>query len=144
MIYLAADHRGFLRKEEIKKFLEEIAQPFIDVGNHLLDETDDEVDFVKKAASKITADDFGIFFCGSGVMVDIAANRFPAVRSCLGINAKQVAAARNDDNVNVLCIASDFVSAEESKTMTEIFLNTPASSEERFKRRLEKLSVICN
>lgn len=143
MIYLAADHRGFLRKEEIKKFLEEIAQPYIDVGNLTLDETDDEVDYVAAAAAKITPNDLGIFFCGSGAMVDIAANRFPHLRSCLGLNSKQVAAARNDDNVNVLCIASDFISLEETKTMVEIFLNTHFSGEERFLGRLEKLSEIC-
>lgn len=139
MIYLASDHRGMVRKEEIKKFLDEIKEEYQDCGNLILDPEDDEVDFVNKACEKITDSDRGIFFCGSGVMIDIAANRYPQVRACLAFEKKQVEMARNDDNVNVLCIAANFFDLEETKTFIKAFLKTEFSKEEKFERRINKL-----
>src|SRR3989344_9428710 len=68
MIYLASDHRGMIRKEEIKKLLDEMNEEYQDCGNLILDPEDDEVDLVNKACEKIGEGDKGIFFCGSGVM----------------------------------------------------------------------------
>lgn len=141
MVFLASDHRGFIRKEEIKKYLAELGHEVVDLGNKELDPDDDEVDFVKMAVREIGESDRGIFFCGSGVMVDMAANRNHQIRSCLGFDEKQVAEARNDDDVNVLAIAADFMDLEKTKKLVEIFLNTSFSGEERYKRRLEKLNV---
>lgn len=139
MVYLAADHRGFVRKEEIKEWLKSQNLEFIDVGNHKLDPNDDEVDFVKGAGEKMMETDRGVFFCGSGVMVDVAANKFPQIRSCLGFDEIQVRAARSDDDVNVLALAADFLDLEKTKKLVQVFLDTPFSGEERFRRRIEKL-----
>lgn len=139
MIYLASDHRGFLRKEEIKNWLKEEGHEVVDLGATELNPEDDEVDFVILAAEKIGEQDRGLFFCGSGVMVDVAANKFPHLRSCLAFDTSQVKEARNDDDVNVLAIAADFLDLESTKQLVEIFLATPFSNEERFTRRLAKL-----
>lgn len=146
MIYLASDHRGMIRKEEIKKFLDELKEAYQDCGNLILDPEDDEVDFVNKGCERMEADIAdhkenarGIFFCGSGVMVDIAANRYPNVRSCLGFHKKQVEMARNDDDCNVLCIAANFFDLEETKVFVKSFLKTGFSGEEKYKRRIGKL-----
>lgn len=139
MIYLASDHRGLVRKEEVKKILDTLKQPYLDAGNLIFDPQDDEIDFVAKAAERIVDNDRGIFFCGSGVMADIAANRYPHLRSCLAWNKKQVEAARNDDDVNVLCLGADTIDLEETKTLVQAFLKTPFSGEDRFLRRLRKL-----
>lgn len=138
MIYLSSDHRGFLRKEEIKEWLKFDGQEFEDVGNSKLDPEDDEVDFVKKAVEQMKDGDKGIFFCGSGVMVDMVANR-EGLRSCLGFDATQVKMARSDDNVNVLSVGTDFIDLEKTKKMVAVFLETPFSGEERYKRRLAKI-----
>lgn len=133
-----------VRKEEVKKFLDELGQDFYDYGNLMLDPQDDAVDFVNRACAKMmedTENPRGIFFCGSGVMVDIAANRFPQVRSCLAFDKKQVESARNDDDVNALCIAANYFSLEETKVFIKAFLNTEFSGEERFVRRIGKLKT---
>lgn len=140
MIYLASDHRGMLRKEEVKKVLDEMKEDHLDCGNLMLDPEDDEVDFVNKACVKIEPGDKGIFFCGSGVMVDIAANKFPHIRSCLAFEKKQVELARNDDDVNVLSIAANFFDLEETKVFVRAFLKTEFSNEAKYNRRIEKLN----
>ncbi len=146
MVYLAADHRGLIRKEEMKKLLDEMGERYVDVGNQIYDPGDDEVDFVNKGCQRIerdmadhNEDAKGLFFCGSGVMVDVAANRFPGIRSCLAINKAQVEMARHDDDVNVLCVAAEFFASEETKQLVRKFLKTEFSGEERFVRRIEKL-----
>lgn len=146
MIYLATDHRGMIRKEEVKKFLDELKEEYFDAGNVVYDPADDEVSFVNNASQRMEDDIasgkkniWGIFFCGSGVMVDIGANRYPNVRACLAFSEKEIKMARNDDDVNVLCIGTDFFDLEETKKFVQIFLKTPFSGEERFLRRIEKL-----
>lgn len=140
MIYLASDHRGFIRKEEIKKYLLEINEETIDVGDLTYNADDDEVDFVAAAVSKMNEGDKGFFFCGSGVMVDMAANRYPKIRSCLGFDENQVREARNDDDANVLGVAADFMNLEKTKSLVMTFLKTPFSGEERYIRRIKKIS----
>ena len=141
MIYLACDHRGFYRKEEIKRFLVENQLEFVDVGAREFDPNDDEVDFVNEACSKLRTGDKLIAICGSGVMVDIAANKNKGVRACLAFGEDQVRMARNDDDVNALCLAADFFNFEETVNFVKIFLNTNFSNEERFVRRIKKLWI---
>ena len=77
--------------------------------------------------------------CGSGVGVDIVANKISGIRCGLGINPEQVKSAREDDDINVLALAADHTTEKQAKEMIKIFLETPFSGEERHKRRLEKI-----
>jgi ribose 5-phosphate isomerase B len=147
VIYLGADHRGFELKEMIKRFLRDEGYEVADMGNTQKVEGDDYVDFARAVAEKVSRDPVkarGILFCGSGAGMDIAANKFRRVRSVLGFSADQVFDARHDDDVNVLSLAVDFVSENDAKNMVRVFLGTPFGGEERFRRRLEKISDIEN
>ncbi len=145
MIYLASDHRGMVRKEEVKKILDEMGERHVDVGNMAFDPNDDAIDFVKAACEKIGAasaqgsgEPKGIFFCGSGVMVDIVANRFANIRSCLAVNFDQVKAARSEDDVNVLCLGADNFGLVDTEKLVKTFLETEFSGEKKYQERIEK------
>lgn len=144
MIYLVSDHRGMVRKEEIKKILDEMGQGHTDSGNFAFDPNDDAIDFVREACGKIAAsaegsgEPRGIFFCGSGVMVDIVANRFFEIRSCLAVSVDQVKAARREDDVNVLCLGSDNFGLVDTEKLVRAFLETGFSGGENYKKRIEK------
>jgi len=146
VIYLGADHGGFNLKEQIKGSLKEKGYAEIfDLGNTKKEEEDDYPDFAKEVGRKVSENPEGtrgIVICRSGAGVDIVANKFPAVRSVLGISANQVFDSRHDDNVNVLSIAADFVDPSEAQAMVQAFLSTPFGREERFTRRLGKISEI--
>ena len=131
-----------VRKEEVKKFLDELGEKYEDCGNLIFDPEDDAIEFARAACGKIgTTDEArGIFFCGSGVMVDVVANRFPQIRSCLAVNPDQVKEARKEDNVNVLCIGGDNFGAEDAKKLVGIFLETKFLGEERYKARIDRVS----
>ena len=143
MIYLAADHRGFPLKEKVKQWLTQWGYEHEDMGAFELDLTDDYPVYAKKVAeSMVEIDDRGILVCGSGVGVDEVANKFDGIRSGLAINKEQIYAARNDDNINVLALASDFIAEEEAKEIIKTFLDTEFADEERFNRRLKEVGEI--
>jgi len=145
MIYIGADHRGFKLKESIKKFLSDNDYIFEDVGAFQLDPADDYPGFAKKVAERIIdRKDRGIIICGSGVGVDDVANKFSGVRSGLAINEDQIKAARNDDDINVLSLASDYISEDQAIKIVGIFLETEFSGEERHSRRIKEINKIEN
>ncbi len=145
LIYLGADHRGFQLKESLKKYLKESGYEVVDVGNANYDQADDYPDFAALVGRKISLDpdnSKGILICGSGVGVDVAANKFKNVYSALAINSNQAMASRNDDNANVLSLAADYLNEEEAKKIVSVWLQTPFSGEERHNRRLEKIKKL--
>lgn len=143
-IYLGADHRGYLLKEKIARFLFEKGYSFEDMGALSLDPDDDYPLYAEKVASMIASStkDMGILVCGSGVGVLIVANKFDGVRAGLGINKEQVVAARNDDDINVLALASDFTDEKQALEMVSAFLETPFSGKAKHKKRIEDISRI--
>jgi len=140
MIYLGADHRGYDLKEKIKKWLKDKRYEFVDFGNDKLDQEDDYPDFALKVIRKIKKEgDFGILFCGSGVGMDILANRFSHIRCGLGFVSQQIRIAKRDDNINCLSLPADYISEEEAKGIINIFLETQFCGGEKYLRRIKKI-----
>lgn len=147
IIYLGADHRGFNLKEKLKDFLHNQGYEIDDLGAKSYDKSDDYPDFATPASEKISSEpdrDRAILICGSGVGMDVVANKFEGVRSVLAISPDQVYGARHDDNANVLSLAADFITEEDALKIVGIFLATPFSGEERYKKRLDKISKLEN
>lgn len=137
MIYIGADHRGWKLKEKIKETLTEQGIDFVDLGNHSYDPEDDFPVITFKLAEKVARENAkGILVCGSGVGVAIAANKVMGIRAGICMTEKQVAAARNDDDMNILCLSADLVDEETNKNLVKIFLETHFGSEVRFVRRI--------
>ncbi len=143
MIYLGADHLGLELKEKAKKWLVAWGYQFEDLGNQRLETEDDYPDFAIKVAKKLGKEkDFGILFCGSGVGMDIVANRFSKVRCGLGFSQQQIRLAKRDDNINCLSLAADFIDENDAKAIIQIFLETQFSRGEKYLRRLKKIEKI--
>ncbi len=145
MIYLAADHRGFKLKEELKRHLLDKGYEVEDVGAFAYNPTDDYPDFVYAAAVKIAEDPEkhrGIFICGSGMGMDIAANKIKGIRATVAYSKESAKHARTNDNVNVITLAGDVLNFGEAREIVDIFLTTEFSGEERHVRRLKKIEEI--
>ena len=142
MIYLGADHRGFKLKEEIKKFLAEKNYQFEDMGNFKYDPNDDYTDFAKLVAQKVSEkpeEHKGILICGSGVGVDITANKFHGVRSALADDIATAKQSRQHDDTNVLSLPADEMGIGLAKKIVNVWLSTPFSNGEKYKRRIDKM-----
>ena len=147
MIYVGADHRGFELKGKLKVFLKEEGYEFEDLGNHTLDPTDDYPDFGVKVAEKVFEDpnnNRGILLCGSGVGMDIVANKFKGVRSAVvwSDNEELIRCAREHNDSNVLSLPADHLTEEQAKKIVKLWLETPFSKEERHQRRIQKIEEL--
>lgn len=143
-VYLGADHRGFELKEKIKSFLSQEGFDWQDLGASKLDPSDDYPLYAEKVGSIVAKekDSSGIVICGSGVGVEVVANKIDGVRASIGKSPQQVIAGRNDDDMNILVIASDFTKENEAKEMIKAFLDTKFSKKDRFVRRLSEIEKI--
>ncbi len=148
-VYIGADHRGFKLKEELKIWFIENKIALKDVGAFQYDPNDD-YPLIAEEVARHVATDFGkgledargVIICGSGVGVDIVANKFHHVRSGLAVSPKQIEEARADDDINVLAIPSDFVNGKTAKKIVKIFLETKFSKEEKKIRRISQIEKI--
>ncbi len=84
----------------------------------------------------------GILLCRSGQGMCISANKFKGVRAGVCWNAEVAAAAKRDDDVNVLCLPSEYVSPEEAVRIFDAWNSAQFSPEPRFSRRLEEISEL--
>lgn len=146
IIYLGADHRGYQLKESLKAHLGGRGYEVVDKGDLSYAEGDDYVEFAAAVAREVgkNPEDRGILVCGSGVGMDIAANKFRRIRSALAVSPEQIYAARHEDDANILALASDFTSEPDAKKIVSVFLETPFAKEERYERRIEKIYHIEN
>ncbi len=143
MIYLGADHRGLELKAKICKWLAGREFEFEDMGAYEYDREDDFVDYAIAVAEKVASSpdkNRGVVVCGSGVGVDVAANKVRGIRCGLGFETDQVNTARKDDNINVLALAADNLTDEEALALLEMFLGTEFVKTEKYVRRIEKIS----
>jgi ribose 5-phosphate isomerase B len=107
--------------------------------------SDDYPDYAKAVAEAVSLnpnEHRGILICGSGAGVCIAANKIKGIRAALAANPKMAKAMRNDDDSNILCLASDFTAETEAIKIAEAFLNTPFGAEERYIRRIKKIEEL--
>ena len=113
-IILASDHAGFKLKELIKKFL------------------------VKKRKKVLKKNQFGVLVCGSGVGMDISANKHKNVRAALCYNIKIAKLSRKHNNANVIAIGARLTKIDVALKCVDIFLNT-AFEGGRHLRRIKKI-----
>ena len=143
-LYIGADHRGFELKEKVAKWLFEWKYTYEDIGALILDTKDDYTKYASEVGSLVgnEKDALGVLICGSGVGVEVAANKFDGVRASIGKNPEQVKAGRNDDDMNILVIASDYTKESEAKEMLKAFLETNFSGKARYEKRIEDITKI--
>ena len=144
-IVIGSDHAGFILKEALKKYLEELGHEVEDKGAFSLDPEDDYPDFMIPAAEAVAKDPEnirGILIGGSGQGEAMVANRFAGVRAAVyyGGNKEIVRLSREHNNANMLALGARFMSADEAKHALEVWLCTPFPAPDggRHVRRIAK------
>ena len=142
-IVIGSDHAGFKHKKKISELIASLGHDIIDVG------TDDEnsvdyPDFGEKGAREICCGqaELGVLICGTGIGISMAANKVKGVRAAVCWNEETASLTRQHNDANILCIGARFIPVEEALNITKVFLDTPASKDERHQRRIGKISNI--
>lgn len=141
-IALASDHGGFEQKEQLKEWLISEGYDCNDFGCDSEDSVD-YPDFAKAAASCVAAGqaDFGVLVCGTGIGMQIAANKVRGIRAANAITVPFAQLSREHNNANVLTLSGRFVDLDTNKQIITTFLTTEFASG-RHERRVEKIMQI--
>ena len=125
-IPIAADHAGFEMKEKLEKVMADLGYAAEDLGADT-DQASDYPDFAHTVAKQVSEgrSKRGVLLCGSGIGMDIVANRYPGVRAAVIWNPGLADLARRHNDINVLVLPARFLKEDEAKTILKIWLETP-------------------
>ncbi|MDD3374386.1 MAG: ribose 5-phosphate isomerase B [Candidatus Omnitrophica bacterium] len=142
-IYIGADHRGVLLKNQIVDFLGKKDIDVIDVGSHDPKKPCDYPKFSFRVAQSVAKDKNarGILVCMTGIGHSIAANRVIGARAALCYNKKAAKLSRAHNNANILVLGSEFVTHKEIFQILNIWLTTPFEGG-RHLRRINQIDRI--
>ncbi len=134
-IAIGADHGGYEYKQEIIKHLTNFE--IKDFGTFSNDSCD-YPEFAKQVAKEVAAGNYdrGILICGTGIGMSICANKFKGIRAALCSDTFSAKATREHNDSNILCMGARVIDLPLALEITDIWLNTPFSDEERHKRRI--------
>jgi ribose 5-phosphate isomerase B len=138
-IFIASDHAGFKLKENIKTFLIKRNYNYTDLGPSNNNRVD-YPDFAHKVAKKVKTNknNVGILVCGSGMGMNITANRHKNVRAAQCFNLKSTKLSRLHNDANIITLGSRLLKKNMVMNLVNIFLNTKFEGG-RHKKRIKKI-----
>jgi len=142
-VFIASDHAGFDRKQQLANKLEQGYEVF-DLGPYELNPEDDYPIYAKKVALAVKENpqSMGILVCRSGEGMAIAANKFNGIRAAIASTRDQAIETRQDNDSNVLSISAGDLSDKEAFEISKAWLDTPFSELQRHERRLHEIAEI--
>jgi ribose 5-phosphate isomerase B len=140
---IGGDHAGFLLKGPAIDFLRALGHEVTDFGTHSAEPVDfPDIARLVCEAVRSGAAERGVMVCGTGVGACIAANKIPGIRAALCHDTYSAHQCVEHDDVNVLCIGAWIVGIRVAEEVLRAFLAAQFSTEEEFRRRVQKLSVL--
>ena len=138
-IFISSDHAGFKLKESIKIFLNKQNYKYIDLGPNN-DSRVDYPDFAHKVAKKvkINKNHVGILVCGSGMGMNIAANRHKNIRAAQCFNLKSTKLSRLHNDANIITLGSRLFNKKNVMNLVNVFLKTKFEGG-RHRKRINKI-----
>ena len=143
-ILLGADHAGYKLKEHLKTVLERRGYPVKDLTPKL--KAGDDYPIVAKKLAKLIATShkrqaphFGVLVCGSGLGMDIAANRTKGVRAVVVRDVKEAKLSREHNQANVLVLGAWMTKPALAERLLDTWLKTKPSDAARHLRRIKQL-----
>jgi ribose 5-phosphate isomerase B len=124
-IAIAADHAGFVLKEQLRRKLTEDGHEVVDFGTNS-EESCDYPDFAQSVARDVAQGrcDRGILCCGTGIGMAIAANKVNGVRAAPAQFEEEVKLTREHNDANILTLGARFLEADLAARMVDLFLQT--------------------
>ncbi len=144
MIYLGSDHAGFELKESIKDALKKKGEKYIDLGTDSLKSVD-YPDYALKVAEKVKEDkdnnSFGILICGTGIGMEIAANKVDGIRAALIYDEYTSQVAKEHNNANIITMGGRTTTPTEALRYIDRFMSAKYEGG-RHENRINKISSI--
>jgi len=139
-IALAADHAGYLLKDELVRWLQELGHEVSDLGTNG-PESVDYPEYGARVANAVASGqaERGIAVCGSGIGISIAVNRNPKCRCARVDDPLSAQLAREHNDANAIALGARLIGSDMAKACVAAFLDTDFAGG-RHQRRVDQLS----
>lgn len=139
-IPIASDHAGVEMKDRLVSELRKLGYEPVDLGSKDSSQPDDYPDYAHPVAKEVSTGEAkrGILLCGSGVGMDIVANRYPGVRAALAWEPEIGALSRKHNDSNVLVLPARFMTDDIAVRTMKEWLDTKFEGG-RHERRVKKI-----
>jgi len=139
-IALAADHAGYLLKDELAYWLAEEGHEVTDLGTNG-PESVDYPEYGARVAQAVASGEAerGIAVCGSGIGISIAVNRNLHCRCARVDDPVSAQLSREHNDSNVLALGARLIGTDMAKACVAAFLDTSFAGG-RHQRRVDQLS----
>ena len=134
-IFISSDHAGYKLKESIKLYLDKKKIIYNDLGPNN-DSRVDYPDYAHKVAKKvkININHVGILVCGSGMGMNIAANKHKNIRAAQCFNLKSTKLSRLHNDANIITLGSRLLSKNNALKCVSTFISTKFEGGRHLKR----------
>lgn len=142
-VAIGSDHAGYRLKQLLVAHLREAGHEVVDVGTDS-ENSVDYPDFVEPVA-RMTSEgevDRGIVVCSTGIGSSIAANKVRGIRCALCHTGYEAKYSRLHNDANVLALGQNVTGPALALAITDTWLATEFSQEERHVRRIGKISAL--
>ncbi len=141
-IAIGSDHAGYHLKETIKSQLAASGVEIDDVGT-TSDASVDYPDYAAAVARSVAsgASDRGILVCGTGIGMEIAANKIDGVRAASVEGLESARLSREHNDANVLTLGARITPPDLALAIVRTFLDTPFEGG-RHQRRVDKIMAL--
>ncbi|MGE0883368.1 MAG: ribose 5-phosphate isomerase B [Blastocatellales bacterium] len=141
-VLIANDHAGLTGKEIIKKTLDQMGIAYEDLGTNS-EESVDYPDYAEQVARRVASGeaDRGILVCGSGIGMEIAANKVPGIRAALAWNEETAKLSRQHNDANIVTVGARTTAPETIEQIIRAFFTTDFEGG-RHSRRVEKIAKL--
>jgi len=134
-IFISSDHAGYKLKELIKIHLKKKKIKFFDLGP-INDNSVDYPDYAHKVAKKVKTNNnhVGILVCGSGLGMNMAANKHKNIRAAQCFNIKSSKLSRLHNDANIITLGSRLLTKKNALNCVIAFLSTKFEGGRHLKR----------
>lgn len=143
VVHIGSDHRGFKLKRALISSMSDWGIVVHDAGTF----SDHRTDFppvafkVAEAVANHSPNVRGVLMCGSGIGMDIAANKVVGARAALVTNLNTAKQAVEHDQANILVLAALDVSVVQARRWLKTFLQAQPDQDPAHKRRVKQISA---
>ena len=140
-VFIGGDHAGVELRAQLKKSMESWGHEVVDLGTSS-HESVDYPDFAVEVGERVAkGEGRGVLVCGTGIGVDIAANKIPGVRSARVTDTYSARMSRQHNDANVITLGARVTGDALCEEILKIWLDTPFEGG-RHQRRVDKLNAL--
>ncbi len=140
-VFLGGDHAGLELRKALREVLVWMGREVEDLGTHETRSVD-YPDFAVAVCERVgRGDGIGILVCGTGIGVDIVANKMVGIRAARCTEPYSARMSRAHNDANVLCLGARVTGVGLAEEILKAWLDTPFEGG-RHRQRVDKIRAL--